>query len=251
MPNVPASGSGSGSYLSSRQTLVEKVCALKGFSSKDSNLVERVLQFLDDGIKDLNTYPWESSKTSESYSLVLNQQYITLNPLFFKESLVYLNHITSGDCSPMKGLPYVHFKRLYSMTSPTNTITGIPTIYSIFNYEKTRRLAFEIAPNQDTVTNYTITVEYYKRLPLISSVQGEQSPDIPDYFENTLLYGAYKRMSAHLGDSEGVKTYASLEREALEKLQRIDIMHPDADRRFKLIDEIPVTANYGFVIRPF
>ena len=137
------------------------------------------------------------------------------------------------------------------MTSPTNTSTGIPTIYSIFNYEKTRRLAFEIAPNQDTVTNYTITVEYYKRLPLISSVQGEQSPDIPDYFENTLLYGAYKRMSAHLGDSEGVKTYASLEREALEKLQRIDIMHPDADRRFKLIDEIPVTANYGFVIRPF
>ena len=128
MPNVPASGTGSGSYISSRQTLVEKVCALKGFSSKDSNLVERVLQFLDDGIKDLNTYPWESSKTSESYSLVLNQQYITLNPLFFKESLVYLNHITSGDCSPMKGLPYVHFKRLYSMTSPTNTITGITTI---------------------------------------------------------------------------------------------------------------------------
>ena len=137
------------------------------------------------------------------------------------------------------------------MTSPNNSTTGTPSVYTIFNYEKTRRMFFDIALDQNTVTNYTLTVEYYKRLPLISSVEGSQTLDIPDYFENTILYGAYKRMSAHLGDSEGVQTYAALEREALEKLQRIDIMHPDADRRFRLIDELPVAANYGFVIRPF
>jgi len=210
-----------------------------------------VTEFLDDCIKDLNTYPWESTKDSEVYTLTLNQQYVTLNPLFYKESLVYLTHTTNGDYIPMKGLPYVHFKRLYSMTSPDNSVKGTPSIYSIFNFEKERRLAFNIAPDQDTVTDFTLTVEFYKRLPLISSVNGVQSPDIPDYFENTILYGAYKRLSAHLGDADGVRTYAGLEREALEKLQRIDIMHPDADRRFRLIDEFPVTANYGFVIRPF
>jgi hypothetical protein len=251
MPTVPSSGSGSGSYISARQVLREKVAALKGFSVADPNLVERVDQFLDDAVKDLNTYPWESAKTSETFALTLDQQYVTLNPLFFKESLVYLTHITSGNYTPMKGLPYVHFKRLYPMTSPNQTIHGTPTVYTIFNYEKTRRLQFDIAPDTNTVTNFSLIVEYYKRLPLISSTQGETSADIPDYFENTILYGAYKRMCAHLGDDSGVQVYSGLEREALERLQRIDIMHPDAERRFRLIDELSVSPNYGYSIYPF
>lgn len=245
MPNIPAATSWSGSVISTQQELVAKVCALKGFSTADPSLVTQVLGFLDDVIKDLNTYPWESTKVSETYNLTQDQQYITLDELFFKESLVYLTHTTIGDMWPLKGLPYIQFKRLYTGTSPDHTTSGRPQVYTIFNFEKNGRLQFDISPDSDTATNYDLVVEYYKRLPLISSVKGQSSAAIPDYFENTIVYGAFKRMAAHLGDDNGVKLYSSLEREALERLQRIDTMHPDADRRFRLMGESTIYGWYA------
>ena len=215
-------------------------------------LVARVLEFLDDCIRDLNTYPWESSKTSESYTLTANQQYVTVNTLFFKDSQAFLTSATQGNTAPLRSLPYIQFKRLYPETNVTTNLVGFPSIYTIFNYEKTRRMLFDVAPDTSTATNYTLVLEYYKRLPLISSVSGINSADIPDYFENTIVYGAFKRMCAHVGDAQGVSMYSSLEREALERLQRIDVMHPDADRRFRLIDEVPYNlSSVNGVIYPF
>lgn len=252
MPTVPSTSTGSGSdaFVSTRQTLVEKVCALKGFSTADSALVLRVEEFLNDAIRELNTYPWESAKIAQTYSLVADQQYVTLDTNFFKESLVYLTNNTTGDSYPLKGLPYVHFKKLYPQDNPSTK--GNPSVYSIFNFEKLRRLVFNLVVDTNTATNYTLTVECYKRLPYVTSVQGEQAPDIPDYFENAILYGAYKRLCAHVGDAEGVKIYEALEHSALEKLERIDIMHPDAERRFRLIDELGL-YNYSIngLVFPF
>lgn len=145
----------------------------------------------------------------------------------------------------MLSLPWVQFKRLSPSTD--STVTGIPRAYSLFNVEQNGRLIFDIIPSADTITNYTLTVEYYRRLPLISSVGLNNNPEIAQEFENVILYGAYKRICAHLGDEKGVGANAAMEREALERVQRIDIMHPDADRRMRLIDETPVYDQGGAV----
>ena len=134
---------------------------------------------------------------------------------------------------------------------PAPTAKGVPSVYAIFNLENARRIQFDIIPDTSTVANNTITVEFYTRLPFVTSVQGEQCPDIPDYFESVLLYGAYKRMCAHVGDAQGITIYQGLEREALERVQRIDIMQPDADRRFRLIDEVPTGFTGSGFIYPF
>jgi len=135
----------------------------------------------------------------------------------------------------MISLPWVQFKRLFPGTD--TSLLGRPGTYTLYNVEQDGRIYFDTAVDADTVANYTLTVEYYRRLPLISSVGTGASPNIPQEFENTILYGAYKRICAHLGDEKGMSTNATLEREALERLKRIDIMHPDADRRFRLISE--------------
>lgn len=232
-----------GSFISTRGQLVEKVCALKGFSDQDPELSERVLGFLDDTIRDLCTYPWESAKAVESsVALVLNQQYVALTSQALKESQAFLVHTTDGNQAPMRSLPWIQFKRGY----PNNVATGIPSVYSIFNFESNGRVYFDRLPDAAVVAGYTLTVEYYRRLPLISSVSTGQNPNIPQEFENTILYGAYKRLCAHVGDENGIRIYSQLEREALERLQRIDIMHPDADRRFRLIDETFVSVPSGY-----
>ena len=175
------------------------------------------------------------------------QQWVQLSSSCFKESQAYLVHNTSGDQPPLRSLPWVAFKRMYYGT----TNSSCPAIYSIFNMEQDGKVYFDQLPDSDTVTNYTLAVEYYRRLPLISSVGASASPNIPQEFENTILYGAYKRMCAHVGDENGVRTYATLEREALERLQRIDIMRPDADRRFRLVDELNLGVTQSDYIYPF
>ncbi len=250
MSTVTALDNGSGNVISSRQTLVGKVCALKGFSQSDPNLVERAEQFLDDTIRDLNTLPWDSTKDIDTYTLVQDQMYVTLNTDFYKASLVYLTDNTFGDTVGMTELPYVTFKRMFPRTNTDLHNHGVPSFYATFNYEKDRRLYFETAPDADTVSRYRLTVEFYKRLPLITSVAGDTHPDIPDYFENAILHGAYKRVCAHLSDADGMKIYSALERESIETIQRIDTMQPNADTRILLVDAPYVgrtnTRFYGF-----
>jgi hypothetical protein len=194
-------------------------------------------------VRELNTLPWESTKDLAAYTLVLDQMYVTLDTNFYKSSLVYLTNLTTGDTCPMTEIPYVPFKRQFWRTNTDLSNHGTPRFYTFFNYEKTRRILFDCAPDSTAVSTYNLTVEYYKRLPLITSAIGDNHPDIPDYLENVILNGAYKRLCAHLSDGDGMKIYAALEKEALEHARRIDIMQPDADHRFRLAN----APNYGLV----
>jgi hypothetical protein len=224
-----------GRLPSSKNDLIAKVCALYGFSTEDPDLTLRAVEWLDDSIKDLNHNVWENTKVIETdITMTSAQQWVLLATTYYKESQAYLEHNTTGDQSPMKFLPWVHFKRYYPSTDTTQP--GVPSIYTIFNDQREGKIYLYPIPDSGTIANYKLSVEYYQRLPLISTLGGGESPEIPEEFENVILYGAYKRAAMHLGNSKDITMYSNLEREALERMKQIDSMRPDADRRFRLMD---------------
>jgi hypothetical protein len=240
MPTVLET-SWSGRLPSSKNELIAKVCALYGFSTSDTDFNQRAVEWLDDAIKDLNHNVWESTKVAESgIVMTAAQQWINLNTTFYKESQAYLVNNTSGDQPPMKFLPWVHFKRLYGSTDTNNT--SRPYIYTVFNEQRDSKVYLFPIPDTTTVADFTLAVEYYQRLPLISTLSGSDSPEIPEEFENVILFGAYKRAAMHLGETDKVKLYSGLEAEALERMKRVDSMRPDADRRFRLVDGVGPSA---------
>ena len=245
----------SGARISTRNQLVSKVCALYGYSTSDRKLVNKVLTWLDDSVKDLNTRIWQSTLSVETGILmVASQQYVTVDSLFYKESQAYLTDNSTGDQGSLKYLPWVHFKRLYPGTDTSNDgggDTGRPTIYTIFNFEKDAKIYLYPIPSSDTVSQYTLTLEYYKRLPKISSVSINAAPDIPEEFENAILFGAYKRFAMDVGETEKVNLYAAMEKENILRIKEIDSAHPDADRRFRLINDQHSIYNHAGYVYPF
>ena len=239
----------SGSLPNTKDELIAKVCALHGFSASDPALYGRALEWLDDSIRDLNHNVWQSTLIKEEgIAITQNQQYVTLPAMCYKESQAYLHTVGDGDKPMLKFMPWVHFKRMYPGTA-VNT-AGRPSVYSIFNLERESKLYFYPLPDATTATDYTLSVEYYQRLPRLSLVDGTSSIQIPEEFEIVILYGAYKRFAMHLGHAEQVSMYSNLEREALERIKQIDSMRPDADRRFRLQDEflqIRWTSNPMYV----
>lgn len=223
-----------GSLPSTKAQLREKVCNLYGYDGGEQDLAAKALQWLDESVVDLNMNVWESMRVVEQgIPLVAGQGWVLLTSQVFKESQVYLVHNTDGDQKPLPVLPWVPFKRLYSATN----LDGTPQVCSIFNGERDGRLYFDRLPEAGDVSDYTLAVEYYQRLPKISTLGDSDSPEIPAEFENVLLYGAYKRAAMYFGNAQDVGNYAMLEREALERLKRIDSMQPDSDRRFRLGDD--------------
>jgi hypothetical protein len=233
-----------GRLPSSKNELIAKVCALYGFSTEDPDLTLRAVEWLDDSIKDLNHNVWENTKVAESgIVMTAGTQWVNLSTIYYKESQAYLVHNTTGDQGPMKFLPWVHFKRMYPSTDTTQV--SMPSIYTIFNEQRDGKIYLYPIPDATTVADYTLAVEYYQRLPLISTLGGGDSPEIPEEFENVILYGAYKRAAMHLGETKDMNMYNGLEREALERMKQIDSMRPDADRRFRLLDGSSTSPFWG------
>lgn len=179
--------------------------------------------------------PWECTRVAESgIVLTSGQQWVMLTSQFFKASQAYLVHNTDGDQTPLTCLPWIQFKRQY----PHTNIEDIPSIYTLFNFEREGRLYFNVIPDASTVSDYTLAVEYYSRIPKFSTLAANSSPEIPAEFESVILNGALKRAAQHFGDSASIGSYAAFEAEALDRLKRIDSIQPDADRRWRLIDEV-------------
>ena len=230
----------SGLSTSTRGKLVDKVARLYGADSDDTDVAALALDFLDDCVADLNSNVYQFNMIQETgITLTDGTQAYDLASNFFKDSLAYLNKTSDGeDGGPLTYLPWVSFKKL----GPSNTNTGSPFRYSLFNVEDDGKVYLYPLPDSSIADNYTLTVEYYRRVPLISSVSAGTGISVPREIENAIVYGAQKRMAMHIVGSghKDVVSLAALELEALERLKKIDRTHPDGQYRFRIAG-----AGYG------
>lgn len=218
-----------------RQRLIDKVCRLLGLSTADSDFVQVALDSLDDTINDMNMALFEFNKMAEAGIVMTEgQPYVFLTSRFYRESLAHLSANSGGVQPPLDFCPWTEFQRWYG----DETVLGCPHIYSLFNFEQEGRLYLSPTPDASTVSTYTLSVEYYRRIPLVSTLGASESLSVPREVESALLYGAQKRLAIHvLGAAHpDVGALATLEMQALERLKRVDKTHPDEKKRFILSD---------------
>lgn len=219
--------------VNTRNKLVEKVARQFGMdTSTSTDFTSLCLDALDDTVNDMNSNVYEYNRITEtSITLTADTQSYTLSSNFYKEAIAYLNETTpSEDKSPMTYMTWSSFKTSY----PDNTETGTPYIYSLYNFEREGKVYLWPVPDSSAASDYTLTVEYYRRIPLVSGVSKGSSIDVPREVESPLVYGAQKRVAALLDEWQAVKNLAALEAEALDRLKKIDRTHPDAKLRFRV-----------------
>lgn len=224
------------------QRLITKVARLYGLSDdEDAQAIAK--DALDDTVKELNGYLYEFNiVTATGLTLTDAQSHIQLAVPFFKEKMAYL--VRTGDGKPLTPLTYLDwaaFNRLYG----TNTTNGdIPQVYSARNMQEEGRLYFGPTPNDDAATNYTLSLEYYRRISLVS-----ETPQLTIFqeAENALLYGAQMRFAYHISgpSSPDVGVFKALFNEALASLRSLDRRHPDEATRFRLPQEGVYARRYG------
>lgn len=245
-----------------KSVLIDKVTQL--FGLKDDNEMRGLAEhFLDDAIKEMNSYLFEFSRTMET-GITLSastQDYTLSGGLPFKESQAYLVNSSSGDAAaPLHYLPYVHFKRLFALEENTDAVStaGVPYAYTIRNLHDDGVVSLFPIPNTSTASSWTLTVEYYTRIPLVSELALDTSQlDVPQEVETALVFGGQKRMAIHIHGPghDDVKALDALENRARTRLQAIDRHHPDSNTRFRLATHsrgsrrhIGVNSNRGLLI---
>lgn len=220
----------------SQAKLIEKVARVQGMDTSDGEFNGKILDALDEAVSDINTRLFEFCKSAETgIALTGGTNYVTLTFPFYRESLSYfVKTADSSNSPPLVYQDWVSFQRMLGDA----TRQGEPRYYSQFNEGADQRIYLWPTPDASTAATYTLTIEYYRRVPLISAVPAGDAIDVPPEIENVLLYGAKKRiMIDHLGAGHpDVPALAMLEREALDKLARIDRAHPDERKRFVLVD---------------
>jgi hypothetical protein len=192
-----------------------------------------VVGFFDLAIKDLNTQLFEFNRVAETgIVMTAAQEWVVLSDKAFKISQTYLTHNTKGDEPPITELPWTHFKKLYA----NDQTEGKPFVCASFNMDADQRLYLYYTPNASTVADYTLAVEYYRRIPLFSEIGLGHSLLIPQEVENALSYAAQKRLAIHVlgAGHPDVAVVAALETEALGRLKRSDRTKPAQQLRFSV-----------------
>lgn len=231
--------------LPTKATLVSRAMSTYGIDT-DSELQTVVEGLLDDTIRDHNSHLYEFNKRVQT-GIVLTGGTATyeLAAATYKESLAYL--VKTSDSTkqgPLVYLPYIRFRETYG--DGAYITTGVPTVYTFRNLNNDGLVTLGAAPNTATAANYTLTVEYYRRIPLASVEDPiEGFPELA----TPLLYGLMKRLAIHLyGPAHGdVSAFAGLEQEALGKVKSIDKRHPDQQMRFRLVDHVRRQSPFGKV----
>jgi hypothetical protein len=225
----------------SRGELVDKVTQLFGLKG-DGEMRTVATQFLDDSIKEMNSYLFEFNKRRQAgVTLVQDQADYELEGTPYKEVQAFLvATANNNEEPPLYYLPYVQFKRIYNVeNSSIAKTTGTPYAYTLRNIEEDGKVTLYPAPGSTTATNYTLTVEYYIRIPLLSDLASDEKKlEVPQEVETALLFAAQKRMCIHINgpSHQDVVALDGLENRAFSRLKSIDKYHPDANQRFRLID---------------
>lgn len=223
--------------VSTQTNLVNRVLHPFGNIS-DTELQTLALTFLDETVKEMNASLFDFMKTRQtSLAMVAGTREVTLENAFYRESAAYLIKTSDSSIrSPLVYMPYAQFAREQQPEIFGNT-SGHPIVYSCFN-EHLGILRLSPVPDSDAATNYTLTIEYYKRIPLISSTVAGSSIDVPPEVETPLVFGAQKRMAIHINGASDpdVASFDALEQRALDRLKNMDRRHPDEQARFKVVD---------------
>ncbi len=220
---------------SARQELITKVVQVYG-APDDAELRGVAQGFLDDTIKEMNSHLYEFSKKKlTGVVLTENVQEYTLNDDVYKEHLAYIHHtVDDKNEAPMIHLPHAHFMDQWGEES--RNAAQVPVVYTFRNLHGDCNILLAPAPAATIADEYTLTVEYYRRIPLVSE---DSQLDVPPEVQTALVYGAQKRMAIHIHADAAHRSVAALhllEGDALRKLKAIDIHHPDTQKRFRLVD---------------
>ena len=225
----------SSKVLSARQELITKVTQVYG-APDDAELRGVAQGLLDDTIKDMNSHLYEfNKKILSSVTMTADTREITLNDDVYKEHVAYLHHTVDDENeAPMTHLPHVHFLENYGDQSRFKV--GIPKVYTFRSLHQDCKIMLGPAPSTSVATDYTLTVEYYRRIPLVTE---DSQIDVPQEVQTALIYGAQKRMAIHIhadAAHPSVAAFHTLEKDALSRLKQIDKHHPDTVKRFRLVD---------------
>lgn len=191
------------------------------------------LGHLDETVDDLNTYLWQFARVTEvGLTFTTDQNYIDLTAPIYKESQAYTVKTSIISNEMMTCYPWAAFQRQFISELGTH---GLPRIYSFKALETDGRIYLHPKPSADAVADYTLTIDYYQRLPRASD---NVTLDIPRELETALLYGAQMRFAIHImgAGHADVGAYAALYRDAIGRLRTIDQTHPDELTRFRTID---------------
>ena len=210
---------------------MNKVARLYGLEG-DSEMRVLSQNMLDETITEMNSWTYEFNKVVlAGVTLVQDQQEYALPTGFYKESQCVLVDGSDNDDTTLHFLPWVHFSRTY-LAGPSSG-SGVPISYSIRNTQREGEVHLYPKPGATLAGDYTLRLEYYRRIPLVS----EEDPlEVPPELEAALVFGAQKRMAIHIkgpGDPD-VASLDSLEARSLERLQASDRRTPDANTRFRL-----------------
>lgn len=213
-----------------RNSLMQRVLQPFGFQrGQDTEIDAVALNALDEVVNDLNMGLYEFNKRSESgITLTSGQSHVDLGTPFYRDSLAYLVKSTGEVDGVLAHIPWVQYER---QSLPDQHNSSVPYWYSLFNTNLEGRAYLYPSPNSTTATDYTLTVEYYRRIPRVSD---EDPLEIPREVENVLIYGGQKRLALHFEQLPLFDRYASLEQQALDRLKMSDHNKPDAQMRWRL-----------------
>ncbi len=223
---------------------------------QDNELKLVAESLIDQTIKDMNSHLYEFNKFTETGITLVSEQndYVLTNtdlgvgggsppvaatPVIpYKEVIAYLIKTDDSSRQFLTYIPWVRFSE--RLGHPLFNNTDIPTIYSWRNVETDGTVTVHPAPGTSVANDYTLTIEFYRRIPLYSEVQDGETIMVPEEVEVPLVYGSCKRLAIHLlgAAHPDVAAFNQLEKTSLEELKAVDKRHPDQQQRFVLSDNI-------------
>ena len=232
MSTVVVGGSWTTAQPSSSTKLRSKVAKLYGLEG-DSDAEQLALDALDDSVKEMNTGLYDFMLTTQTgIVLTADEDEYELAVSFFKEKLAFLVNSSGNQRDPLTYLDLSVYRRLWGDQVLTN---AEPEVYSAQNTHVDGKIYLAPKPSGSTATDYTLSVTYYRRIPLPSETS---TLDIPQEAESAILYGAYKRMALAIqgGYHPDVGRFEMLQDKWINKLQAQDRRHPDEMTRFRMVD---------------
>lgn len=213
--------------------LIKKVARRYG-GQNDDEMKNIAKDCIDETIKDLNKDLYEFNIIRQSnITITADQSYVNIISGFFKPKNANLIRTSDNyEEYPLSYIDWASYKRMYSEDS---SYTSRPVVYTSKNLHGEGRLYLGPTPDSSTANNYTLRVDYYKRIPLCSEVD---SLDIFQEAENAILNGALRRFAEHITgpDSNDTRYYATLYLNDQDELKAIDRRQPDEMTRFRIVD---------------
>lgn len=190
----------------------------------DSQSLYRCGQFINRAIKELNTRAWKALLTpNTNITTITNTRTYSLDAPFYRESKV--QRLDSSN-KPSYTLDYRDWEQ-FQIQCQQQSINSAPLIYTLRNTFNDGLIDFYPIPDQV----YTITVQYYARIPQL--VNNDDTLLIPIEFENFIIIRAQFYLM-DLFHHERTEVKGAQSNDIMAQLIRADELHPDSHSRFTI-----------------